>query len=67
MNREEFLVFILNHIKGMTKQKINSLLCNSEKRYQYFRRNISDNCNMIFYHYFSDKMLAYKKNEFLDF
>jgi hypothetical protein len=67
MNREEFLTFMLNHIRSMSKQKINSLLCNSEKCYKYFRKNISSNCNMIFYHYFSDKMVDYKKNDFLGF
>jgi hypothetical protein len=64
MNREEFLKFITDHIKNMTKQKINILLCNSEKRYLYFRKNISKDCSMIFYNYFTDKMLAYKKNNY---
>lgn len=64
MNREEFLKFIINHIKNMTKQKINILLCNSEKRYLYFRKKISKDCNLIFYNYFTDKMLSYKKNNY---
>jgi hypothetical protein len=67
MNREEFLTFMLNHIRSMSKQKINSLLCNSDRCYKYFRKNISANCNNIFYHYFVDKMVDYKKQDFLHF